>query len=499
VSLLAVPITVSGGQIAEYAIYRDVTQRKAVERELTKQRAYLNELFERLPEAIALLDLHDAVVRINPEFTKIFGYSQAEAVGRPLNELVAPGELRSQADEFAKKVTGRCETLNVETVRARKDGSCFPISVIAVPISIAGRQVGEYAIYRDISERKLAEQTLRESESYLAEAQRLSHTGSWASNPATGDIRYWSAECYRVLGFDLYEPLPRFDTFLERVHQDDRAAVQEHIKKAAREKTDFELDYRIVHPDTEIRDIHAVGRPLFGRSGELSEFVGTVIDITDRKRAEEELQQLVDFVPQIIVVFGPDSKIFYANRIAREYTGLTLDQYRTVDVVGEVAHPDDAEKMRAVRKMGFSGRDPFELEARLLGKDGVYRWFLCRYNPLIKQGSVARWYATATEIESRKQEEERVRKENVRLEERTRIATARHSSADFLERLHAAQRGRGRSGRRFSRQAAFRSGSPDHEPGDRGRPQYHSGTPLARFSDTGSCAGLFSGPTGIRG
>src|SRR6185503_13449053 len=71
---------------------------------------------------------------------------------------------------------------------------------------------------------------------------------------------------------------------------------------------------------------------------------------------------------------------------------------------------------------------PFELESRLLGKDGVYRWFLFRYNPLVEQGSVRRWYATATEIEARKQEEERVRKENVRLEERTRIAQELHDT-----------------------------------------------------------------------
>jgi PAS domain S-box-containing protein len=280
----------------------------------------------------------------------------------------------------------------------------------------------------DITERKRAEQTLRQSEAYLAEAQRLSQTGSWAWTPATGDIRYWSEECYRVLGFDPLGPLPRFETFFQRIHPDDQVGMKEQFEKAIRERANFELYYRVVHPGKGIRDIHAVGHAVLDRSGDLVEFVGTVIDITERKRAEKELQQLVDFVPQVIVVMDPNGKWIHANRVAREYTGLTLDDSRLEDVVGIVVHPDDVEKVRTVRERGFSATDPFEIEARLRGKDGVYRWFLLRYNPLLEEGCVRRWYASATEIELRKRGEEQVRKENVRLEERTRIAQELHDT-----------------------------------------------------------------------
>ena len=281
---------------------------------------------------------------------------------------------------------------------------------------------------KERSQRKLAEQTLRESEAYLAEAQRLSQTGSWAWNPATGDIRYWSEECYRVLGFDPLGPPPRFETFLQRVHPDDQNATREKFEQAVRDKADFELDYRLVHPAQGTRNIHAVGHAVLGSSGDLVEFVGTVIDVTERKRAEDELQQLVDFVPQIIVVLGPDGRWIHVNRVAREYTGLSLDEFRSVDVIAAVVHPDDTPKMRSVRERGLSGHDPFEIEARMRGKDGLYRWFLFRYNPLVEQGLVRRWYASATEIESRKQEEDRVRRENVRLEERTRLAQELHDT-----------------------------------------------------------------------
>ncbi len=277
------------------------------------------------------------------------------------------------------------------------------------------------------SQRHVAEQTLRESEAYLAEAQRLSQTGSWAWNPATDDIRYWSEECFRVLGFDPQAPPPPFETFFQRIHPDDQAHSRERFGKAISEKADFDLDYRIVHPDKGVRDIRVVGHAVLDRSGE-HEFVGTVIDITERKRAEQELQQLVDFMPQLIVVLGPDGKLIHANRVAQEYTGLTLEEYRTSDVTSIVVHPDDAPEVRALQTHGFSSRSAFELETRVRAKDGTYRWFLVRYNPLIKDDTVVRWFGTATEIESRKQEEDRVRRENVRLEERTRIAQELHDT-----------------------------------------------------------------------
>jgi DNA-binding response OmpR family regulator len=140
---------------------------------------------------------------------------------------------------------------------------------------------------KERAERQLAEQTLREREAYLAEAQRLSQTGSWALN-VVQNIRYWSEECYRVLGFDPRGPLPTFEEFLKRVHPEDQHLLKEQYEKSIRDKSDFEVD-RLIHPMTGIRDIHAVGHAVLGKCGELVELVGTVIDITERKRAEEEL------------------------------------------------------------------------------------------------------------------------------------------------------------------------------------------------------------------
>src|SRR5207248_9627428 len=110
-------------------------------------------------------------------------------------------------------------------------------------------------------QRKLAERARRESEAYLAEAQRLSHTGSWAWAPATGEIRYWSEETYRVLGFDPEPGPPRFETFFERLCPEDQVRVRDLFENALRDKTDFETDHRAVRPGGAIGNSPAAGQP----------------------------------------------------------------------------------------------------------------------------------------------------------------------------------------------------------------------------------------------
>src|SRR6266498_2396956 len=275
----------------------------------------------------------------------------------------------------------------------------------------------------DITEQRRAEESLRDSESYLAEVQKLSHTGSWAWSPNPGkDIRYWSEECYRVLGFDPSGPLPRFEEFFQRIHLDDQAGTRERFEKAIHDKAAFELDYRIVHPDKGVRDIHVVGHAVLDRSGDLHEFVGTVIDITERKRAEEELRaserkyrNLVDTTPAFVHTTLPNGDVDFFNRGWLEYVGLPL-----TDLLGWgwtcMIHPQDVETIVPKWRAALEAGEPFVGESRVRRADGEYRWFLHREEPLRNEtGGVGKRYGSSIDIQERKTAEEKIREQEAEL------------------------------------------------------------------------------------
>jgi formate hydrogenlyase transcriptional activator len=128
------------------------------------------------------------------------------------------------------------------------------------------------------------------------------------------------------------------------------------------------------------------------------------------RQEREELRRIVDLIPQTIIVLSPGGKAIYANRVALEYTGLSLDEVQAEDFRDRVFHHEDVQRLREERQRNLSATAPFENEQRALGKDGKYRWFLIRYRPLVDEnGKVARWYATGTDIEERKQAQEGLR------------------------------------------------------------------------------------------
>jgi PAS domain S-box-containing protein len=228
---------------------------------------------------------------INQRLLEFLGRSMKDILGWGWGSLVHPDDLTRLVGEWQAAVAAG-EPMESEARLRRMDGDYRWLLIRNVPLrDKLGNIISWYGTAIDIEERHRADDALRRSESYLTEAQRLSHTGSWAGAPGMGEIRYWSEECHRVLGFDPHSG-QRFETFFQRIHPDDQARTLEELESASREKREFEFDYRIVHPRAGIRSIHTVGHPVFSPSGDLVEFVGTVMDITERKRAEEERERL---------------------------------------------------------------------------------------------------------------------------------------------------------------------------------------------------------------
>ena len=268
----------------------EIAERRHAEAELRERTAQLDELFNQAPEAIVLLTTHDEVLRVNREFTNVFGYTAAEAMGKSINDLVVPDDLSSEGREFTTRTTQRGERIEAETIRRTKDGKRVYVSLVATPILVAGSQIAEYVIYRDITDRKLLENELRRSEAYLAAGQRLSHTGSWARTVATGEI-FWSKEAFRIFGLDPAASTMRRELLAHPWHPDDRDFAEETIAAAVRDARRFEMGARIVRPDGSIRYVRTLGRPVLGETGDVVELMGVVMDVTERKRAERALRR----------------------------------------------------------------------------------------------------------------------------------------------------------------------------------------------------------------
>lgn len=291
------------GELIEFVgTTMDITERKRAEEELRKQKAHFAKLFELAPEAIVLRDTDNRVLKVNREFTDLFGFTAEEALGRNINELIV-SDTSLEESEAVRHALKCGERVDAELIRRRKDGSRLIVSLVAAPVCVEGNTPEIYGIYRDITERKKAEETLKRSEAYLSEGQRLSHTGSWARSVSTGEV-YFSQESFRIFGLDPATSKLTLDTVLSRTHPDDRSAFAETIQKAIRDASDFESDFRIILEDGSIRYIHVLGHPVKNAAGNAVEFVGTHMDVTEqhlsRKALEDALVEINTLKEQLV-------------------------------------------------------------------------------------------------------------------------------------------------------------------------------------------------------
>jgi len=279
------------------AIIEDITERKQAEEAMRRSQVMFEKLFNSSPDAILASDREGRIARVSEQAEQIFGYRRAELLGQPVEVLVPELSRRVHAahrrDYYAQPRL-RPMGAGLELCGRRADGSEFPVDIL---LNVIETEEGPLvlSVIRDITERKQAEEQLRRSEAYLAEAQSLSHIGSWAvTNTSPREVLFWSAENCRIWGFDPADGLPALDPMLERIHPEDRAAVEEEFESAIRERRDFVFDFRIVLPGGTTKFCHSIGHPVVNQRGDVVEISGTFMDATENKRAEEERQRAFD-------------------------------------------------------------------------------------------------------------------------------------------------------------------------------------------------------------
>ena len=206
-------------------------------------------------------------------------------------------------------------------------------------------QTANQELLKEIADRKQAEEALRRSEAYLTEAQRVSHTGSFAYHPGSRKTHYWSEELFHIFGLDPQHGIPDPVEFFQLVHPDDRERVSESALKGFSEKVQFSQDYRLMLRHGVLKHLHVVWHPFLDKTGEVAEYVGTAADVTQSKKAEEKFRDLLESAPDAIVVVNLEGEIVLVNAQLEQLFG-----YQRGEVLGK--------KIEALMPGRFRGKHP---------------------------------------------------------------------------------------------------------------------------------------------
>jgi len=284
---------------------------------------------------------------------------------------------------------------------------------------------------REELEAKVLERTasLQRSEGYLAEALKLTHTGSWAWDPRTEEVLYCSEEMFRIFGLDPRESSPSRDNFRQQIHPEDRDWLKKRFEESLRERVDTFAEYRVLLPDGTVRHINASGHPVLNEGGEFIEFTGTATDVTERKRTEQALReseyrhrQIIDTVPSLLWSTGPDGEPTYISQRLLDYSGMRLEDFKHGGweaFVHPADFPDTAKAFYHAIQTGTS----YQTVHRLRRADGEYRWHQARGEPLHdREGRIVQWYGLSVDIDEGKRAEERLRRSETYLAEAQRLS-----------------------------------------------------------------------------
>jgi PAS domain S-box-containing protein len=437
--------------IAAFSSMRDVRQREREQRERERartrehetrlaaegdqQRQYYQRIILQVPAAVGLFRVSDQRCELaNPALVKLYG--GRELVGRPVREVLAE-PLGGRLIEVFHTVlsTGQPYTANGYRLVVERDsdgrhtetfvnityqplqdarGQVEAVLLFAVEVTeqVGARRAAEEAL----SQRQRAEAALRENEAHLRRTLKASDVGSWEADLRTRRV-VWSPHVEAMSGIAPHTFPGTLEAFLSLVHPEDRALLAQRLAPSPRDQGEFRLEYRILRADGGVRWHENRGRVLFDEAGQPVKLAGVLLDITQRKLAEQSQREsenrfrlLAESVPQLIWMARGDGAAEYFNPRWYEYTGQTPEQARG-DGWMRALHPDDVAPTLAITRRSFSTGEPYVLEYRLRrGADAAYRWFITRALALRDAGGTCtHWIGACTDIDDQKRGAESLR------------------------------------------------------------------------------------------